>query len=157
LEWAREDDLEALLDLERRSYTHPWTAQHFREEIARPPGGGLLVLRGRGERGSPGRGLLGYCAYRLVADELGILNLTVAAAERGRGLGRWLLGFVLARGARGGAQRALLEVRRSNQVARALYERLGFRVLSVRPAYYADPQEDGLVLVRPELGDLAAS
>ncbi len=150
--WAQEDDLPALLDLERRSFTHPWTAQHFREEIARPPGGGLLVLRTRAEPLSPGHGILGYCAYRLVADELGILNLTVAAAVRGRGLGRWLLGFVLARGERGGARRTLLEVRRSNQAALALYQSLGFRVLSVRPAYYTDPREDGLVLVRSERG-----
>jgi ribosomal-protein-alanine N-acetyltransferase len=100
---------------------------------------------------------VGYCAYRLVTDELGVLNLTVAAAERGQGLGRWLLGFVLGRGARDGAQRAILEVRRSNQAARALYESVGFHVLSVRPAYYAEPQEDGLVLVRPALNELAAS
>ncbi len=53
-------------------------------------------------------------------------------------------------GAEGG-ERATLEVRRSNHAARALYERLGFRVRGVRRDYYADPVEDALILWREPL------
>jgi [ribosomal protein S18]-alanine N-acetyltransferase len=149
LERAREDDLEALLDLERRSFTHPWTAQHFREEISPP--GALLVLRGRAASLAPGRGILAYCAYRLVGEELNVLNLAVAAPHRRRGLARWLLSFALAAGSRRGARRALLEVRRSNGAALALYQGMGFQVHSVRRGYYTDPGEDALVLVHSQL------
>jgi ribosomal protein S18 acetylase RimI-like enzyme len=43
-------------------------------------------------------------------------------------------------------------VRRSNDDARRLYERFGFRVAGVRRDYYTDPTEDALVLWREEAG-----
>jgi ribosomal-protein-alanine N-acetyltransferase len=54
-------------------------------------------------------------------------------------------------GARMGARRATLEVRRSNEPARRLYERLGFSIAGVRRAYYSHPVEDALVLWREDL------
>ena len=59
--------------------------------------------------------------------------------------------FVLNEGARLGAHRATLEVRRSNEAARQLYERLGFVAAGVRRAYYTNPIEDALVLWRERL------
>lgn len=152
LEPATEDDLPALLDLERRSFSHPWTARHFREEMSGRERRALLVLRARAAPFAPGRGILAYCAYQMVADELHVLNLAVALAHRRRGLARWLLGVALDLGSRGGARRAFLEVRASNAAALALYDGMGFAVVSVRRGYYADPREDALVLMKPGLG-----
>ncbi len=59
--------------------------------------------------------------------------------------------FVLDQGATLGARRATLEVRRSNEFARLLYERFGFTVAGVRRAYYTKPVEDALVLWRENL------
>jgi [ribosomal protein S18]-alanine N-acetyltransferase len=58
---------------------------------------------------------------------------------------------VLDEGARMGATRATLEVRRSNEAARQLYERFGFSVVGVRHGYYSNPVEDALVLRRDDL------
>jgi ribosomal-protein-alanine N-acetyltransferase len=58
---------------------------------------------------------------------------------------------VLDEGARLGARRATLEVRRSNAAARQLYERFGFSVVGIRQDYYSNPVEDALVLWREEL------
>ena len=55
---------------------------------------------------------------------------------------------MLEEGARLGASRATLEVRRSNDPARMLYERFGFSVAGVRRGYYSNPVEDALVLWR---------
>jgi ribosomal-protein-alanine N-acetyltransferase len=49
-----------------------------------------------------------------------------------------------------GAHRATLEVRRSNEAARRLYERLGFAVTGTRANYYTNPVEDALILWRDE-------
>ena len=57
-----------------------------------------------------------------------------------------LLERVLAYGFASGAERATLEVRRSNDPARLLYERFGFAVAGIRRAYYTKPVEDALVL-----------
>ena len=58
---------------------------------------------------------------------------------------------LLRSGAELGARRATLEVRRSNEAARLLYERFGFSVGGVRPAYYSKPVEDALILWREDL------
>jgi ribosomal-protein-alanine N-acetyltransferase len=53
-------------------------------------------------------------------------------------------------GARRGARRATLEVRRSNEGALRLYERFGFTVTGMRRGYYDKPLEDALVLWRDD-------
>jgi ribosomal-protein-alanine N-acetyltransferase len=60
---------------------------------------------------------------------------------------------VLGEGAALGVRRATLEVRRSNLPAVRLYEKLGFRVTSVRPDYYTKPVEDALILWREGLSN----
>ena len=57
---------------------------------------------------------------------------------------------VLTEAGRRGALRATLEVRESNEPARRLYESLGFAVTAVRPRYYTQPEEDGLILWRDD-------
>ena len=98
------------------------------------------------------RQTLGFCSFWRVLDELHINNLAVAASHRRRGIATALLMHVLKEGARLGAHRATLEVRRTNDVARQLYERLGFATSGVRRGYYTNPVEDALVLWREDLG-----
>ena len=143
-------DVPALEALEVASFTHPWSAAQLEQEVA---GGGpdmVLVLAGPAGPGGGAR-LCAYCAFRLVLDEMHVMNVAVAPAERRRGLARWLLLFALERARRAGAARALLEVRAGNREAVALYESLGFRRAGVRREYYRDPVEDALVLVREGL------
>jgi ribosomal-protein-alanine N-acetyltransferase len=92
--------------------------------------------------------VLGFCSFWRILDELHINNLAVDPLRRQRGIASALLSFVLSEGARLGARRATLEVRRSNDIARHLYERLGFAAAGVRRAYYSNPVEDALVLWR---------
>lgn len=153
LDAATDEDVEALVALERQSFTHPWTEGNFRAAVSTTGRVTTLVLR----RPSPTRGeppvVVGYCVFQVVADELHILDLAVDPAERRRGLARWLLSYCLDRARRRGADRTFLEVRRSNEPARALYSSFGFRVVGERRDYYRDPGEDALVL---EKGGLRA-
>jgi [ribosomal protein S18]-alanine N-acetyltransferase len=151
LDAATEGDIPALLALERRSFTHPWTEGNFREVVTDPSRTTALVLR---EARGPAAGepaLVAYCVGQSVADEVHILDLVVAEDRRRRGLGRWLLGYVLDRAARRGADRAFLEVRRSNEAAIALYRSVGFTVRAERRDYYREPGEDALVLEKSGL------
>jgi ribosomal-protein-alanine N-acetyltransferase len=95
--------------------------------------------------------IVAFCSFWLVLDELHINNLAVRQEFQGRGVGTALLQHVLESGARRGADRATLEVRRSNTPARRLYERLGFEVAATRPNYYVSPPEDALILWRGAL------
>ena len=142
------DDVPALAALEAACFTHPWTPAQIHEEVARDPPDMVLVLEGPG---SPG-GIRAYCSFRLVADEMHVMNVAVDPGFRRRGLARRLLAFAMARAARAGARRALLELRAGNQEALALYESLGFERLGLRRGYYGEPTEDALVLARELCG-----
>lgn len=88
--------------------------------------------------------VIAYIAIRAVADdEFEVLDLAVEPAARRRGAGRALVERCLAE--HPGA-RCFLEVRESNEVARSLYESVGFRVLFSRVGYYQNPPESGIVM-----------
>jgi [ribosomal protein S18]-alanine N-acetyltransferase len=151
LEAATPDDLEAIVDLERRCFSHPWSVRHFKEALRNAPRSRVLVLRVPARDGDPGRGIEAYSVVQAVADEMHVHNLAVEPARRRRGLGRLLMELALDWGRRRGARRAFLEVRPTNAAAMALYGSMGFRTISRRRRYYQHPTEDALVLEKPDL------
>lgn len=80
----------------------------------------------------------GFLVAWKVADELHVLHVAVDPAARRRGLGRALVAEALAFAASYGARIALLEVRKSNAAAIALYATMGFRETGLRKSYYSD-------------------
>jgi ribosomal-protein-alanine N-acetyltransferase len=148
---ATREDTSALAALEAACHSHPWTEAQFLEEVGYGPPNAVLVLRGPPAPSDPGQGVRAYCVYRVIVDEMHILNIAVAPAGRRRGLARWLMGFAMRHAARSGARRAFLEVRSSNREALGLYESLGFSRVSVRRDYYREPSEDAIVLEREKL------
>ena len=138
-------DLDAVLQIEQASFVNPWTREMYLAELENRGVSYCLIAR------NSSREVVGFCSFWRVLDELHINNLAVSPVARGAGAGTALLEAVLSEGARLGARRATLEVRRSNDAARRLYERLGFAVAGVRRAYYTSPVEDALVLWRESL------
>jgi ribosomal-protein-alanine N-acetyltransferase len=134
------EDLDDILDIERLSFTNPWSRQMFEWELQNVGVSCGYVLR------TPEWRVAAFCTVWLILDEVHINNLAVRPACRGRGVGRTVLAVVLRLAARQGARRATLEVRRSNADAIKLYTGLGFSVAGTRRNYYADPVEDALVL-----------
>jgi tRNA threonylcarbamoyl adenosine modification protein YeaZ/ribosomal-protein-alanine acetyltransferase len=143
------DDLTAVEALQRRSFTNPWGAEAIRWELENTDVARLYVMRG------PDGEVAAYCACWLIFDELHINSLAVAEPLRRRRLADTLLRQVMREAVASGARSATLEVRRSNDPALALYERLGFRVEAVRRDYYQGPREDALVLWNRRLDELA--
>ncbi len=139
------DEIDAVLAVEEASFTNPWTRAMYVAELENRNVSYCYLAKDEDGR------VLGFCSYWHVLDELHINNLAVMPQERRAGIGSALLKFVLDQGATLGARRATLEVRRSNEFARLLYERFGFTVAGVRRAYYTKPVEDALVLWRENL------
>ena len=134
-------DLDRVMAVERSAYSFPWTRGNFVDSLA--AGYLALVLV------DDAAGLVGYCVAMPGADEMHLLNLTVAPALQRRGHSRSLFD-ALERHCR---ERALgtiwLEVRASNQRARQLYARRGFGEVGVRRGYYpagAARREDAIVM-----------
>jgi ribosomal-protein-alanine N-acetyltransferase len=140
-----ERDLAGVLEVDEASFTRPWTRAMYTVEFLNRDTSRLYVLR------TPEFAVAGYCAAWFILDEVHINNLAVRPQCRGRGYGGALLQHVLREAARHGGRRATLEVRRSNESARRLYERFGFRIAGVRRDYYSHPTEDALILWRDDL------
>jgi ribosomal-protein-alanine N-acetyltransferase len=138
-------DLDGMMEVEHASFTNPWTREMYLAELANTGVSFMFVARD-----DTGR-VIGFCAFWLVLDELHINNLAVAPEHRRVGVASALLTTVLTEGAKLGAKRATLEVRRSNEEARRVYQRFGFVVAGVRLDYYSLPTEDALVLWRDDL------
>jgi ribosomal-protein-alanine N-acetyltransferase len=140
-----EDDLDEIVAIERASFTNPWTREMYLRELQNPDVSFLYVLR------LPEAGIVAFCSFWQVLDEVHINNLAVRREFQGRGLGTAILEHAIQAAAKRGATRATLEVRRSNTTALRLYERLGFEVAATRPNYYMSPPEDALILWRRAL------
>jgi ribosomal-protein-alanine N-acetyltransferase len=139
------DQIDEVMAIEHESFTNPWTREMHLAEQGHPSVAFCYLARGADG------GVVGFCSFWHVVDEIHINNLAVRPAMRRRGVASALLRRILAEGGRLGAVRAMLEVRRSNEAARILYERFGFTVGSVRSSYYSHPVEDALVLWRQGL------
>ncbi len=79
---------------------------------------------------------VGYLSGCIAADECEISNIAVLPQYRRRGAGVMLFGELFAELARRGVKTAYLLVRTDNAPAIALYEKLGFARVGVRPRYY---------------------
>ena len=89
--------------------------------------------------------ILGYCVISRAADEGEIVSVAIAPSKRGRGYGSLLLTDVFALEKEKGISTIFLEVRQSNAPAMALYEKIGFYPVGIRPKYYADTKEDARI------------
>ena len=139
------DQIDAVLAIEEASFTNPWTREMYRAELENR--GVSYCYLANDAAGAT----VGFCSFWRVLDELHINNLAVVPSRRRAGVATALLAHVMRQGVALGATRATLEVRRSNDAARLLYERFGFTVTNVRHAYYTKPVEDALVLWRDRL------
>ena len=129
----RSADLDAVMEIERRSFPEPWTPGLFLHELKIPFSKTILALRGDE--------IVGYICRWLVGDEVHILNVAVRPEARGGGVGRALVSLVMAEAGAAGAAVVTLEVRRENDAAIALYRSFGCSERGVRRNYYARGQD----------------
>jgi ribosomal-protein-alanine N-acetyltransferase len=135
-------DLEEVFRIEHAAHKKPWSLDLLRKELDHDWSTVLLAVDQSNDA------VAGYIIFWLVHDEVHVLNVATDPARRRNGFGRALMAAAEADGQRRGAVLATLEVRRSNEPAQALYRGLGYRQVGVRPRYYADDNEDALVMTK---------
>ncbi|MBL8339926.1 MAG: ribosomal protein S18-alanine N-acetyltransferase [Rubrivivax sp.] len=142
-------DLDAVMALEVRAYSHPWSRGNFVDSLA---AGHLAQTWWSADA------LVGYIVAMPGVDELHLLNLTVAPAWQGRGHGSALLSEVLRQARSRQLPTVWLEVRASNERALALYARRGFEQVGLRRGYYPahGGREDAVVMRLTLAGEAAA-
>jgi ribosomal-protein-alanine N-acetyltransferase len=107
----------------------------------------FTVMSSSGTRDEVGSGLVvGFLIARLLAPEAELETIGVATEGQRRGTGRRLLGAMVEELREAGVHEAILEVRASNQAALRFYRELGWRETGRRQRYYADPEEDAVLM-----------
>ena len=133
------DDVADVVRLEEICFTSDaWSADSF---IYRIENGGIFQSFIAEENGR----FCGYIAVSSQFEETYIDSIAIAPEFRRKGIAKRLLAEIEQRL---DPQRILLEVRKSNAPARALYESAGFQELAIRKDYYNDPVEDGIIMER---------
>lgn len=133
-------DLPAMMALEKRAATAAhWSAEQYQDLLHSTESVRVaLVLTVENE-------VQAFMIARVVHEEWEIENIAVAAPARRRGFGTRLLGELLDMARAKSASAVFLEVRESNQAARALYEKWAFLESGRRRRYYSDPVEDAIL------------
>lgn len=131
-------DLEQVAEIEKECFSMPWSLKSF-EETLQKQNAFYVVAREDGK-------VVGYCGAYGILDEADINQVAVAAAYRGRGIGKKMLGVLFTKLLQAGIAQVTLEVRKSNRAAIALYESVGFVTEGVRKNFYEKPVEDALIM-----------
>lgn len=122
-----ENDLEDILLIERDAYEFPWSEQIFRDCLC---GNYMCIGVSMYEK------LAGYMIVSQILDEAHLLNICLSKDWRGNGLGGYMLDYLVSELNIKKVKRLFLEVRPTNLVALALYNRKGFEIIGLRKDYY---------------------
>jgi ribosomal-protein-alanine N-acetyltransferase len=135
---------EDVLAIEQSAYSHPWTPGNFRDSVAAGYHLEVLLVQDQGHER-----VAGYLVAMEGVDEVHLLNVTVAPAWQGQGLGSRLLNALCAWSRQRQAQWLWLEVRASNTHAQQVYQHMGFKRVGERKHYYPlapGRREDAVVM-----------
>lgn len=137
-----DEHVTAVAEMEKLCFPVPWSENSVRNELRNPLSLWLVAV-------CDGQ-VIGYVGSQSAAGESDIMNLAVHPDFRNRGLGLQLMQELMTHLRQDGILALLLEVRVSNAAAIALYEKLGFVTVGIRPNYYFSPREDARIM-RKEL------
>lgn len=137
-------DIEEVLEIEKASFSMPWTRGMFMEDISRKDMSFFMGARFD-------KKLVGYGGFWLVLNEMHLGNIAVHPDFRRQGIGEGILKKLIELGKSKGANLMTLEVRESNRAARALYEKTGLRIVAMRKGYYADTNENAYIYIKDKL------
>ena len=138
-------DIDRIIDIER-SWHHlsHWSIDSYYRLINEDNFTSSYVAEIEGEDGR--LRIVGFVIFHVVADVSEIYNIAVEAAHARSGIGKQLMWAAITASSQRGANRVVLEVRKSNTAAINFYVGFRFRVCGERKNYYSSPIEDAFVM-----------
>ena len=131
-------DIEAVLRIEKESFSLPWSAAAFENELNNPDTFYYVWI----EDDEP----MGYAGFWKILTDGNITNIAFSQSARGQGRGQKLVAFLKEKAGQMGITAMTLEVRKSNAAAIAVYQKNGFQIAGMRKDYYRKPAEDALIM-----------
>lgn len=130
-------DTDDICEIEGLCFSTPWEKEAVKTEIEFE--NGVFLVCEKEDR------VAGYISMRCVLDEGYINNVAVLPFFRRQGIGEALIAALVNEGRRKKLAFITLEVRESNEKARRLYEKQGFKQAGRRKRFYRLPDEDGIL------------
>lgn len=137
--------IDALIRLERGATPYPWTVQNLKNSFEASADCYLIERKGES---------IGYYVVQWVLDEAELLNIVIFKPFQSQGFGSEVMRKLKLELADSGIKKLFLEVRASNEIAKALYEKMGFEVVHTRRNYYrlAKQKAEDALIMRCSLG-----
>lgn len=134
-----EEHIDDVLEIEKISFTTPWSKDSFVVEITQNMLAKYVVAEVDGK-------IVGYGGIWLIIDEGHITNIAVHKDYRGLGVSKKIIEGLINVCSQRNIRAMTLEVRKTNEVAKNLYKQYGFKEYGIRPKYYADNNEDAIIM-----------
>ena len=131
-------DVPQVARLEKICFADPWSERSVASELDNALS--LWLVAVEGEK------LIGYAGSQTVMGETDMMNVAVDPDFRRKGIAEKLVEALVAELKARESHCLTLEVRATNEPARALYEKLGFSQVGLRKNYYRNHKEDALIL-----------
>ena len=144
----RRRHLRGVLRIEHQVYPRPWSVGLFMSELALRTSRAYLVAR-------VGPNVVGYAGLLLVGDEGHVTTVAVEPTWHRHKIGSRLLLQLTRDAIARGAAALTLEVRVSNEAAKAMYARFGYAPAGVRKGYYVETGEDALIMWAHDIAEPA--
>jgi len=136
-----EGDLMRVGEIERLSFSFPWSVSFFSSELKKKGFAYYWVIE-------LNEVVVGYAGYWKIRNEAHLVNLAIHPHYRRKGLGKKFLAYILDDAQNKGLKMVTLEVRESNRKAQRLYEKFGFKKVAIHPHYYPDKDESAFVYLK---------
>jgi [ribosomal protein S18]-alanine N-acetyltransferase len=132
-------DLDAVYDLELRTFPSPWSKQSFELELMHRTYSHSWVVESSEE-------IIAYAVTWLFFEEFHIANISVSPDYQHKGIATFMMRQMIDFAVSRNATIVHLEVRRSNAAAIALYKKFGFVAIGIREKYYQAEDEDAILM-----------
>ena len=120
------------LELDQKSLKGLWTKSQWERELTDSKRICLGIIDLKTKQ------ILGLCSSWLVLDELHITIIAVHPIHQRKGLGKFLLSELIKRSRSLRTKQIHLEVKETNEPAKALYKSMGFKTTANRSNFYED-------------------
>ena len=131
--------LSLCIELDQKTFKGLWTKSQWEREIRDPKR--ICLGAFESER------LLALCSGWFILNELHITVLVVSPLHLRKGLGTLILSNIIDKAKRQGVNKIILEVKETNEPAKALYKNLGFKITGHRLQLYRDGS-NGLIFMK---------
>ena len=131
-------EVSQVANLEKICFNDPWSERSVASELDNALSLWLVAMEGDA--------LAGYVGSQTVMGETDMMNIAVAPEFRRQGIAEKLVEALVDALKARESHCLTLEVRSSNEPAKALYEKLDFQQVGLRKNYYRNPKEDALIL-----------